>query len=142
MKRLKREIENLDIPDADAEAVDGNLFHWKLAIFGPEGTPYFGGTFLVDINFPNEYPFDPPKVHFITKIYHPNIDDKGSICMSVLKDNWLPSITAEILIGYLKDLLKEPNPNDPLMPEIAKLFIENNVKYIENARECTKKYAL
>ena len=71
-----------------------------------------------------------------------NIDDKGSVCMSVLKDNWLPSITVENLIGYLKDLLREPNPNDPLMPEIAKLFIENNAKYIEKAREYTKKYAL
>ena len=139
MKRLKREFDTLE---TDAEIIDDNMFHWKIVIFGPENSAYYGGTFLVEINFPNEYPFDPPKVHFITKIYHPNIDDKGSICLSVLKDNWLPSITVEILIGYLTDLLKDPNPNDPLMPEIAKLFIENNAKYIEVAREYTRKYAL
>lgn len=139
MKRLKKEFENLS---SDAETVDDNYFHWKVALFGPDGSPFYGGTFLVDINFPNEYPFDPPKVHFLTKIYHPNIDSKGNVCMSVLKDNWLPSITVDNLIDYLKELLKEPNPNDPLVPEIATLFIENHSKYIENARRCTKDHAM
>lgn len=140
MKRLTREYETLD--KVDVEIIDNNIFHWNIAINGPSGSPYFGGTFLLDFNFPNDYPFSPPKVHFMTKIYHPNIDDKGNICISILKDNWLASITVQMLADFIKELMLCPNPNDPLMPEIAKLYIENHAKYMENAREITKRYAL
>ena len=50
------------------------------------GTPYEGGVFFLNIHFPNDYPFKPPKLTFSTRIYHPNINSNGSICLDILKD--------------------------------------------------------
>lgn len=71
-----------------------DLFHWHAVILGPANTPYEGGEFTVDLHFPPDYPFKPPTVYFKTKIYHCNIDNKGNICLDILKDKWSPALTA------------------------------------------------
>ena len=60
---------------------------------GPGQSPYNGGIFFLNIVFPPEYPFKPPRVSFTTKIYHPNINEKGGICLDILKENWSPALT-------------------------------------------------
>jgi ubiquitin-conjugating enzyme E2 D/E len=65
--------------------VEGDLFHWEVGLTGPENTPYAGGVFLLDINLKNGYPYRCPKISFITKIYHPNISEKGEICLNILQ---------------------------------------------------------
>ena len=60
---------------------------------GPPDSPYSGGVFFLNITFPTDYPFKPPKVQFITKIYHPNINANGSICLDILRDQWSPALT-------------------------------------------------
>ncbi|KAJ7927631.1 putative ubiquitin-conjugating enzyme, partial [Mycena leptocephala] len=70
-----------------------NMFQWQATIMGPDESPYAGGAFFLSISFPVNYPFIPPKVSFTTKIYHPNIDTDGSVCMDILKDQWAPSMT-------------------------------------------------
>ena len=78
----------------EAVTVDNNLRHWKGKIFGPDDTPYDGGTFYIDINIPQEYPFKPPVMKFITKIWHPNISSaNGAICLDILKNEWTPALT-------------------------------------------------
>lgn len=56
-----------------------------LEITGPEDSPYEGGIFELDVSVTDRYPFEPPKVRFVTPIYHPNIDSTGRICLDLLK---------------------------------------------------------
>ena len=60
---------------------------------GPGDSPYSGGVFFVMIQFPPDYPFKPPKVQFQTKVYHPNVNSQGSICLDILKEQWSPALT-------------------------------------------------
>lgn len=60
---------------------------------GPGESPYSGGVFFLAIHFPTDYPFKPPKVNFTTRIYHPNINSNGSICLDILRDQWSPALT-------------------------------------------------
>jgi ubiquitin-protein ligase len=96
----------------------------------------------LDIIFPDNYPSKPAKFNFLTKIYHPNIDDGGSIGLDVLKDGqWTPGITTAKVLGSIVALLSTPNPDDPLVPEIAKIYKNDLGAYVNTAREWTSKYA-
>lgn len=92
-------------------------------IQGPEGSPYEKGIFKLSISIPDRYPFEPPKVRFVTPIYHPNIDSAGRICLDTLKmrpkGSWLPSVNLCTLLTTLRLLLAEPNPDDGLMADIV-----------------------
>ena len=92
---------------------------WEATLPGPEGSPYEGGIFFLNIIFPVDYPFKPPKCSFRTRVYHPNVNSNGSICVSVLKDEWSPALTITKILLSISSLLTDPNPNDPLVPEIA-----------------------
>ena len=101
-KRITKELANLEKdPPANCSAgpEGDDIFHWTATIMGPEGTPYHGGIFYLNITFPENYPFKPPKVHFVTKIYHPNVNSGGGICLDVLKEKLSPALTiSKILI--------------------------------------------
>ena len=96
LKRIQRELQELgrDPPaNCSAGPMGDDLFHWQATIMGPEESPYSGGVFFLDIHFPADYPFKPPKVTFTTRIYHCNINSNGGICLDILKDNWSPALT-------------------------------------------------
>lgn len=118
-----------------------NLSHWNAIIIGPSDSPYENGTFHLDVIFPKNYPFDPPKVKFITKIYHPNINSNGSICIDILKNNWSPALSIVKVLLSITSLLTEPNADDPLAPSVANNYKNNRKEYNRIAREWTKKYA-
>lgn len=120
---------------------ENNLYIWEATILGPSNSPYAGGIFKLNILFPNDYPFKPPKIKFTTPIYHPNINKLGSICLDILTTNWSPVLSISKLLLSICSLLTDPNPNDPLDEEIAKLYIEDKSKYLINARNYTLKYA-
>lgn len=141
-KRLTKEISDLENAGWDIELVDDKITEWELSLPGPDDSPYFGGTFLISLVFPEDYPFGAPKLRFLTKIYHPNIDIKGGVCMGVLKDEWRPVITVQKLLVMVSDLLVHPNPDDPLNVEAAKLFVSDPKGYAERARLITQKYAV
>ena len=145
LKRIRKELKDLlSDPVANCSAGPENetdLLHWKGTIVGPSATPYEGGVFHLNIEFPPDYPFSPPSVRFETKIYHCNISGKGDICLDILKDQWSPALTIEKVLLSLCSLLEDPNPSDPLVPKIASLFETDRVAHDANAREMTEKYA-
>ena len=143
--RLKKELEELiKSPPSNCSAgcVDNDIYHWRATISGPENTPYMGGIFVLDIHFPVNYPFKAPKCNFITKIYHPNINSAGSICVDILRNNWSPALTISKVLLSISSLLDEPNPDDPLEPIIAKEYKENRNTFNNNAKTWTKIYAM
>lgn len=144
VKRLKSEFLQMQKNDASlcsACPIDGDLYHWQGLIYGPKDTPYEGGVFKLDINIPKEYPFKPPNVCFVTKIYHCNINGDGQICLDILKSNWSPALTISKILLSICSLLSDPNPDDPLVSEIAKIYKNNIAKFNETARRWTVEYA-
>uniref|UniRef100_A0AAX7UQV2 E2 ubiquitin-conjugating enzyme n=1 Tax=Astatotilapia calliptera TaxID=8154 RepID=A0AAX7UQV2_ASTCA len=108
----------------------------------PSDSPYQGGVFFLTIHFPTDYPFKPPKVAFTTRIYHPNINSNGSICLDILRSQWSPALTISKVLLSICSLLCDPNPDDPLVPEIARIYKTDSQKYNKLAQEWTVKYAM
>ncbi|KAL4741198.1 ubiquitin-conjugating enzyme/RWD-like protein [Aspergillus similis] len=125
-------------------ANESNLYEWKVFMDGPEGSPYHKGRFELKLTLPTDYPFKPPSVSFVTKIYHPNVtnDDKGSMCLGMLKaDEWKPSSRLSAVLEFARSLLGEPMPDDAVEGRIAEQYREDRRRYEEIAREWTRKYA-
>lgn len=145
LKRINKELADLqkDPPsNCSAGPVGDDLFQWQATIMGPAESPYAGGVYFLNIHFPADYPFKPPKLQFTTRIYHPNINANGSICLDILKDQWSPALTISKVLLSLSSLLTDPNPDDPLVPEIAQIYKTDREKYTMTAKEWTRKYAM
>merc|ERR1711998_127099 len=108
---------------------------------GPKDSPYANGIFFLDITFPTDYPFKPPKVRFTTKIHHCNVNSNGSICLDILSSQWSPALTISKVLLSICSLLTDPNPDDPLVPDIAKLYKSDRAQFNKTAVEWTAKYA-
>jgi ubiquitin-conjugating enzyme E2 D/E len=145
LKRIQKELQDLakDPPSSCSAGPAGeDLFHWQATIMGPSESPFQGGVFFLTIHFPTDYPFKPPKVNFTTKIYHPNINSNGSICLDILRDQWSPALTISKVLLSICSMLNDPNPDDPLVPEIAHIYKTDRSRYESTAREWTRKYAM
>ena len=114
---------------------------WIIILDGPEGSGYQGGKFELDFVFEN-YPFKCPKVKFITKIYHPNIDDSGEICAIIYENDWAPTKNIENgILNQISSLLVAPDPSNAQREEIGQMYTEDNKKFLETAKDWTKKFA-
>ncbi|KAL7675774.1 hypothetical protein ACOME3_002038 [Neoechinorhynchus agilis] len=145
LKRLHKELADLtkDPPtNCSAGPLKDDYFHWQATIMGPPESPYSGGVFFLDIRFPPDYPFKPPKANFTTRIYHPNINSSGNICLDILRSQWSPALTISKVLLSICSLLCDPNPDDPLVPEIAQIYKADRDRYNNNAKEWTRKYAM
>lgn len=144
-KRILKELKDLqkDPPTScSAGPVAEDMYHWQATIMGPTDSPYSGGVFLVNIQFPPDYPFKPPKVQFKTKVFHPNVNSMGNICLDILKEQWSPALTISKVLLSICSLLTDANPDDPLVPEIANMYKTDRAKYEATARSWTQKYAM
>ena len=145
LKRIHKELADLQRdPPANCSAGptdESDLYNWTASIMGPDDSPFQGGVFFLNVQFPTDYPFKPPKLSFTTRIYHPNINSNGSICLDILKDQWSPAITISKVLLSISSLLTDANPNDPLVPEIAHIYKNDRPRYENTAREWTRRYA-
>lgn len=144
-KRILKELNDLKKdPPSNCSAGPENendLFKWEGMIYGPSDSPYSGGVFRLRIQFPVDYPFKPPMVQFTTKIYHPNINGAGLICLDILKQQWSPALTISKVLLSITSLLTDPNPDDPFVPDIATLYKTNRGAYEAEAKAWTLRYA-
>ena len=143
-KRIMDEYQDLNHNDygMSAHMEEEDPTKWTVIFFGPTESEYEDGIFKLKVDFKGKYPFEPPTCQFITKIYHPNIDTGGRICLDVLKSNWSPALTVPKLVLSIISLLTDPNPTSPLNGEAAQLYLNNKKEYNLKLREYTKKYAI
>ncbi len=124
---------------------EDKLNQLEAQIEGPEDSPYRGGVFKLKVDIPDRYPFEPPKIRFVTPIYHPNIDNGGRICLDTLKmppkGSWGPQINLSTVLATIRLLMATPNPQDGLMAEITEQFLNDRRRFDETARALTAKHA-
>ena len=143
--RIMCELEELinDPPCNCSAGIKNNDYSiWEATILGPADSLYCGGIFNLEINFPMDYPFKPPKIKFETKILHPNINKTGSICLDILNTNWSPILSISKILLSISSLLTDPNPDDPLNTELADLYLNKRDEYNIKVRNYTLKYAV
>ncbi len=144
-RRIQKELEDLRLNPLESctagPVSEADLYVWNATLFGPKDSPYEGGVFELGLVFPTDYPFKPPKVYFKTKVFHPNISPQGAICLDILKDQWSPALSIVKVLLSISSLLTDANPKDPLVPDIARLYVENRAEFDRTAREWTQRYA-
>jgi ubiquitin-conjugating enzyme (huntingtin interacting protein 2) len=112
-------------------------------IKGPDDTPYANGKFDVDIIIPAEYPFSPPKMKFLTKIWHPNVSSvTGAICLDILKDAWSPALTMKTTMLSLQALMCSAEPDDPQDAQVANMYKSNYEEFCNHAKLWTETHAM
>mmetsp|Transcript_22747 Transcript_22747/g.21976 ORF Transcript_22747/g.21976 Transcript_22747/m.21976 type:complete len:153 (+) Transcript_22747:142-600(+) len=142
--RIIKETQRLlaePVEGVSATPYEDNMRYFNVAIAGPVGTSYEGGIFRLELFLPGEYPMGPPKVRFLTKIYHPNIDRLGRICLDILKDKWSPALQIRTVLLSIQGLLSSPEPDDPLDTKVADHWKSDEKAAMERAREWTQRYA-
>ncbi|CAO2190965.1 unnamed protein product [Urochloa humidicola] len=147
--RMQKEVKLLQDDPPHGVSLNENglssLTSIEARIEGPKGTVYAKGVFILKIQIPERYPFQPPNVTFVTPIYHPNIDNGGRICLDILnlppKGAWQPSLNIATVLTSIGLLLSEPNPDDGLMAEISREYKYNRQVFDINAQLWTEKYA-
>mmetsp|Transcript_8757 Transcript_8757/g.26034 ORF Transcript_8757/g.26034 Transcript_8757/m.26034 type:complete len:159 (+) Transcript_8757:71-547(+) len=143
-RRIVKETQRLlsePAPGISATPYSDNLRYFSVIIQGPAGSPYEGGIFSLELFLPEEYPMAPPKVRFLTKMYHPNIDKIGRICLDILKDKWSPALQIRTVLLSIQALLSAPNPDDPLDNEVAEMWKRDEPQALKKAQECTRQHA-
>uniref|UniRef100_A0A3B3CXG4 Ubiquitin-conjugating enzyme E2 C n=1 Tax=Oryzias melastigma TaxID=30732 RepID=A0A3B3CXG4_ORYME len=105
-----------------------NLFKWVGTIDGAQGTVYEGLRYRLSLDFPAGYPYQAPRVRFVTPCFHPNVDDQGFICLDILKDKWSALYDVRSILLSIQSLLGEPNNESPLNTTAAEMW-ENQDAY-------------
>ena len=153
--RILRDLKNLQknpVPGIFVEPVEGNIFILHGTITGPSDSPYDGYMWKIRMNIPQDYPFKPPTVNFVDKIFHPNISyTTGAVCVSILKEEpsgvsrdggyWNPSLNIGAILLSIQSLLMDPNTSSPLNGEASHLLDTNVSAYNEKVKQDAKKYA-
>jgi len=145
-KRLFREYKDLLLNPPDGVTAgpvsEQNYFEWEALIAGPPGTPYEGGVFVARLKFPRDYPLNPPKMTFISEMWHPNIYPSGDVCISILHapgedpnhyeshaERWSPVQSVEKILISVISMLAEPNPESGANIEAAKMYRTDPERY-------------
>ncbi|KAI8063628.1 ubiquitin-conjugating enzyme/RWD-like protein [Gongronella butleri] len=144
-ERIRKEIDDIkqDTAASLELALTDRMDHYFAVIKGPIDSPYEGGSFLVDIRLESEFPFKPPTMRFLTKVYHPNVSSQtGAICLDILKDNWSPALSLRTALISLQSLLSSPVPDDPQDAQVAFHYKRDYNDFCREAENWTRTYAI
>ncbi|VFQ70242.1 unnamed protein product [Cuscuta campestris] len=134
--RLHRDISELNLPRSCPISFPNgsdDLMNFEITIKPDEGY-YLGGKFLFSFQVSPSYPHEPPKVKCKTKVYHPNIDLEGNVCLNILREDWKPVLNINTIVYGLIHLFTEPNHEDPLNHEAAAVLRDNPKLFQSNVR--------
>jgi len=133
--RITKDINELELPKTCATEFPDpdDLLNFKLIISPDEGF-YRGGRFCFLFKIGPNYPHEPPKVKCSHKVYHPNIDLEGNVCLNILREDWKPVLTVNAIVYGLQYLFLEPNPEDPLNKEAAHELQTNRRLFEQNVQ--------
>ena len=117
---------------------DDNLLVWQAVIFGPQETAFEGGTFELSIKFTEEYPLKPPKVRFLSKMFHPNVCGDGEVCLDILQERWTPAYNVSAILTSVQSVLGDPDRYRPVNSVAAHLLNENRQEYVKRVKACVE----
>lgn len=139
-KRIITDIRGLSkYDDIIAVPDDNNVFKCDACIMGPIGTIWEGAVLRLSVEFDSDYPTHPPKVRFLSNVFHPNIYKDGKICLDILNaKEWKPIYSLGHVLLSIRSLLSDPNPQDPANIESARLFTRDRHVYEMKVRECVR----
>jgi ubiquitin-conjugating enzyme E2 M len=134
--RLQRDLDELNTSGSVSLSFPdpANLTVFVVRI-GPETGPWKNGKFDFEFSIPGNWPIEPPKVRILTRTWHPNVTEEGSVCLSLLKENYSPVMTISHVIAGLQFLFQEPCPQSPLNTEAGHMFQHENTKFQEKVDE-------
>jgi len=134
--RLQKDLSELQLPKTCQTTFPDkdDLLNFKLTIEPDEGF-YKDGRFVFTFKIGPSYPHEPPKVKCETKVYHPNIDLEGNVCLNILREDWKPVLTINAVVYGIQYLFLEPNPDDPLNKEAAEVLKKNRTQFEKNLKK-------
>jgi len=142
-RRVETDVMKMLMSDHDVHLVNDNMHEFYVKFHGPEETPFAGGVWKIHVELPEQYPFKSPSIGFMNKIFHPNIDElSGSVCLDVINQTWSPMFEMiNIFEVFLPQLLRYPNPSDPLNGEAAALLMREPKNYEAKVKEYVQRFA-
>jgi ubiquitin-conjugating enzyme E2 G1 len=156
LRKQLRDLSKNPVEGFSAGLVDdGNMYEWEIVILGPPETFYEGGFFKARLSFPKDYPLMPPRMRFISEMWHPNVYPDGTVCISILHEpgedkygyeqageRWLPIHTVETIMLSVISMLSSPNDESPANIQAAKewreereLFKKKVQRIVRNSQE-------
>ncbi|KAI0284942.1 ubiquitin-conjugating enzyme [Russula aff. rugulosa BPL654] len=142
-RRIETDVMKLLVSDYEVTLVNDSMQEFYVWFYGPSETPFAGGIWKIHVELPDQYPFKSPSIGFMNKIFHPNIDElSGSVCLDVINQTWSPMFDMiNIFEVFLPQLLRYPNPSDPLNGEAAALLMRHPKEYEQRVKEYVQRYA-
>ncbi|PWN99289.1 hypothetical protein FA09DRAFT_295448, partial [Tilletiopsis washingtonensis] len=142
-RRIETDMMKLLMSDHEVTLVNDSMQEFFVRFHGPEETPFKGGVWKIHVELQDAYPYKSPSIGFMNKIFHPNIDElSGSVCLDVINQTWSPMFDmVNIFEVFLPQLLRYPNPTDPLNGEAAALLMREPKTYDAKVKEYVKRYA-
>ena len=146
LKVIARQLQEMlrdPTPGISIEQDEFDPFLIHAIVDGPIETPFEGGKFKLELFCPKDFPHIPPKIRFITKVFHPNIDEHGRFCQTrMFRRDWSPALWFIKLLVWVQALLSDPNLDDPVANDVAKLWKDNEEMAIHIAKQWTRTYAM
>ncbi|EDV95576.1 ubiquitin-conjugating enzyme E2-18 kDa [Drosophila grimshawi] len=147
-KRMQNELKfmlSLGLKELDQlqllEPQKDNIYKWT-ALLMPNTSPYDMGAFKLEIDFAKDYPFKPPTLHINTKIYHPNVNERGQVCLPILEaEHWKPTTRIDHVLQVLVATINDPQPENPYSLDITKQFVSDPAKFYKTAAAWVERYS-